>query len=199
VSVSCQNVANALLVRGRLQTGSSALLLHASLAAALRAAELTGDDDALVADVAPPGTRSFTLRLRTRTRCRGRVARDNPAGVAAMQSSIPGIFGDPRVAPDASVLSPGQGARTCLLRAEQAGGGVNGGVTATDHPTPPYLRALLTPTKPPSFLLVNLLPSLLQPSVSAVLHQTTRFATAATLFAARTAAAAGTTTAGARC
>ncbi|CAN6327691.1 unnamed protein product [Urochloa humidicola] len=142
VLVSCRRVAVALAVRGYLRMGSSCLIVHLSRAAAA-AATITAEkrDD-------------FTAAHRPKLPANGTSLQQHPASgsnatFTAAQSSNGKISQDsPQAVATTPDVSPPEGATTCQATNGADRPDVTPGVNATKKPAAPYLRALLTPSKP---------------------------------------------------
>ncbi|CAN6232692.1 unnamed protein product [Urochloa humidicola] len=159
LSVSCRNVANALIVRSPLCLGSSKIWLHPSMATAALAASKLDDgqrtEHPRVTAHQPVGP-EFNVALSNTTQ---RLARVSSAGVTAVVSdSIPEISSVSRCTATAdfnscaTVVSPLE--ETCACR-ENTGRPPQSNppattteVNAPQPPTASYLRALLTPATP---------------------------------------------------
>ncbi|CAN6210020.1 unnamed protein product [Urochloa humidicola] len=144
VLVSCPKVAVALVVRGPVCLGGSSMLLHLSRAAAEAAAELAGtEQDGVTATQqhALPASGVHSLRRLAQGDTRDLTAESEGNGKIPLDMAQP-------VSTTPDVLPPTE---TATCRAGSRPGDappVTPSFNVTHQPLPPYLRALLTPSKP---------------------------------------------------
>ncbi|KAG2591410.1 hypothetical protein PVAP13_5NG479886 [Panicum virgatum] len=160
-TVSNQNIANVLAVRGSLCLGSSILYLHATMASAVRAARLMRDDAASPSANTP----STTCQLRDSAVTAAHsgsnnflrpVAQDAALSTAKISVDSPG---SPSCPPCAPVMSPRP--NSCPRHTDKTSIGLascgsnsppQSPLNAPHQPAGPYKLAILSPAKPPQTL-----------------------------------------------